>query len=181
MAITVQMGVEQVIESVKADPGGAATPENLRIVMRPELGRQILTCSIPETHVIETVVLKSQLNDTAHQMPGHLFVPRGRSGTPVKAHNAHELEAVHHIAGASVVASLDDDDEVLLRQTMWPVEEQLRALRDFVALSVADGKPSWVEASSAAPEHEGQAKMLQAAISVQYGCPEKRPSNWSRG
>jgi hypothetical protein len=50
----VLLGNENVIESVKKDPGGDASPENLTVKKRKDLGNQITTVSLPDTHTVDT-------------------------------------------------------------------------------------------------------------------------------
>jgi hypothetical protein len=172
MPIHVQLGLDSVIVSEKIDPGRDASPENLRIVPRPDVGRQTLTVSVPETHVVEHVVNASDLNDTAYRMPGHVLIPTGKTGTNVKAENAHALDPVHHVGGASVLRQLDGDAEVVLRTTVWPLEQQIAFVREAVALNSATGRAAWVTSDD---------PLVQAALASHFGCLEGRPSDWKNG
>jgi hypothetical protein len=154
---TVIIGNTRVIEAQKVDPDGDASPQNLRMVTRKELGKQETTISVPATHVVESRVTKRDLNATAFNLPGHVH-------TEVEKDEFEPLSA-------SAVDDLKADDEVVLRQTMWPITEQLAAVQTFVSMHCGAG-PAWVESDDVA---------LQAGVASLYGCPEGRPKDWKRG
>jgi hypothetical protein len=49
---TVLLGNEAVVTPTKKDPDLDASPENTVLVPRKELGKQITSCSIPDTHAV---------------------------------------------------------------------------------------------------------------------------------
>jgi hypothetical protein len=154
---TVVIGNTHVIEAQKIDPDGDAAPTNLRIVSRRDLGNQETAMSLPATHVTEVRVAKRDLNDSAWNLPGHVHVERSKGKVaPLSALELGDLKA---------------DDEVVLRQTMWPLQEQLAAVQTFIGMNCG-GAPAWVESDD---------PVLAAAVASQYGCPEGRPKDWKRG
>jgi hypothetical protein len=133
----VVLGNEHVIESVKIDEQGDASPGNLRVVDRKDLGNQITTISLPETHEV--------------------------SFKPIAEHR----EATKTQAGVRA----DPDRAGYYLQTMWPLGEQMAAVRTHVGMHFAD-RPTWVESDDL---------LIAELIAREYDCRVGRPKSWRTG
>lgn len=74
---SVTFGNSSVIEMIKKDPGGDASPDNLITRRRTDLGNQITAMSIPDTNVHRQWIKTADLHPTAHQLPGHVLETKG--------------------------------------------------------------------------------------------------------